>query len=60
MLTMEFTFLRRMNYSDRQDEVIIQTDNDFSVATNHEEPADVLTVWSTGFMAVRQLVPFSN
>jgi hypothetical protein len=33
---------------------------DYSIATNHEKLADVLAVWSTGFMAVRQLIPFSN
>jgi hypothetical protein len=60
MLMMEFIFLRRMCHSDRQDEVISQTDNDFSIASNHEKPVDVLAVWSTRLMAVRQLIAFSN
>jgi hypothetical protein len=58
MFMMEFVFLRRMHYWDRQDEVISQTDKGFSIAGNHEKPAD-LEVWSTGLMAVRQPISFS-
>jgi hypothetical protein len=50
----------RVHYWDRQDEFTGKTDNDFSIARNHETPADVLVVWSTCLMAVREVISFSH